>query len=125
MRAAPRLLRQGPTPEPPAVFRGRLGEISVEEGDIALPDFVMFELHGEVTEDPGPAGQKDNPARLPVKAVDGKNPEPGITIDFVPEVRVGIDPRLKEGTEVLPRPLLDAQPAGLLHHEPATARRQD
>jgi len=97
----------------------------VEEGDIALPDLVVFELHGEVAEDPGPAGQEDNPARLPVKAVDGKNPEPGITVDLVPEVRVGIDPRLKEGTEVLPLLLLDAQPGGLLHHEPAPARRED
>ncbi len=97
----------------------------MEEGDIALPDFVVFELHGEVAEGPGPAGQEDNPARLPVKAVDGMNPEPGITVDLVPEVRVGIDPRLKEGTEVLPLLLLDAQPGGLLHHEPAPARRED
>ena len=97
----------------------------MEEGDISLPDFVVFELHGEVAEGTGPAGQQDNPARLPVKPVDGKNPEPGITIDLVPEVRVGIDPGLKEGTEVLPLPLLDAQPGGLLHHEPAPARRED
>jgi len=97
----------------------------VEEGDIALPDFVVFELCGEVAEGPGPASQEDNPARFPVKAVDGKNPEPGIAVDLVPEVRVGIDPRLKEGTEVLPLPLLDAQPGGLLHHEPAPARRED
>jgi hypothetical protein len=97
----------------------------VEEGDIVLPDFVVFELHCEVAEDPGLAGQEDNPARLTVKAVDGKNPEPRITIDFVPEVRVGIDPRLKEGTEVLPLPLLDAQPGRLLHHKPASARRED
>ena len=97
----------------------------MEEGDISLPDLVVFELHGEVAEDPGQAGQEDNSARLPVKAVDGKNPEPGITVDLVPEVRVGIDPRLKEGTEVLPLLLLDAQPGGLLHHEPAPARRED
>jgi len=97
----------------------------MEEGDIALPDLAVFELHGEVAESPGPAGQEDNPARLPVKAVDGKNPEPGITVDLVPEIRVGIDPRLKEGTEVLPLLLLDAQPGGLLHHEPAPARRED
>ena len=125
MYPAPRLLRQGPSPEPPAVFRGRLGEISVEEGDIALPDLVVFELHGEVAEGRGPAGQEDNAARLPVKAVDGKNPELGITVDLVPEVRVGIDPRLKDGTEVLPLLLLDAQPGGLLDHEPAPARRED
>jgi hypothetical protein len=56
----------------------------VEEGDIALPDLVLFELHGEVAEDSGLAGQEDNPARLPVKTVDGKNPEPGITVEFVP-----------------------------------------
>ena len=97
----------------------------MEEGDIALPDLVVFELYGEVAEGRGPAGQEDNAARLPVKAVDGKNPEPGITVDLVPEVRVGIDPRLKEGTEVLPLLLLDAQPGGLLHHEPAMACRED
>jgi hypothetical protein len=97
----------------------------MEKGNIALPDLVVFELHGEVPEDPGPAGQKDNPARLPVEAVDGKNPEPGIAVNLVPEVRVGIDPKLKEGTEVLPLPLLDAQPGGLLHYEPAPARRED
>jgi len=121
----PRLLGQGPSPEPPAVFRSRLREISVEEGDIALPDLVVFELHGEVTEGPGPAGEEDNPARPSVKAVDGKNPEPGITVDLVPEVRVGIDPRLKVGTEVLLLLLLDAQPGGLLHDEPAPADRED
>jgi len=57
--------------------------------------------------------------------VDGKNPEPGITVDLVSEVRIGIDPRLKDGTEVLPLLLLDAQPGGLLDHEPAPARRED
>jgi len=93
----------------------------VEEGDIALPDLVMFELHGEVAEGRRVAGQEDNAARLPVKAVDGKNPEPGITVDLLPEVRVGMDPRLKDGTEVLPLRLLDAQPGGLLNHEPAPA----
>ena len=97
----------------------------MEEGDIALPDLVVFELHGEVAEGPGPAGQEDNPARLPVKAVDGKNPEPGITVDLVPEVRVGIDPRLKDGTEIPSRLPLDTQPGGLLHHKPAPARRED
>ena len=125
MEAAPRLLRQGPGPETPAVFRVGLGEFSVEEGDIALPDLVVFELPGEVAESPGPAGQEDDPARLPVEAVDGKNPEPGITVDLVPEVRISPDPGLKDGTEI-PSPLpLDAQPGGLLHHEPAPARRED
>ena len=97
----------------------------MEEGDIALPDLVVFELHGEVAEGPGPAGEEDDPTRLPVKTVDGKNPEPSIAIDLVLEVRVAIDPRLNEGTEVLPLPLLDAQPGGLLHYEPAPARRED
>jgi hypothetical protein len=97
----------------------------VEEGDIALPDLVVFELHGEVGEGRGSAGQEDNPARLPVKAVDGKNPERGITVDLVPEVRIGIDPRLKDGTEVMPPLILDAQPRGFLNNEPAQARRQD
>jgi hypothetical protein len=97
----------------------------VEEGDIALPDLVVFELDGEVAEGRWPAGQKDNPTRLPVKAMDGKNPEPGITVDLLPEVRVGVDPRLKDGTEVLPLLFLDAQPRGLLNHEPAPARRED
>jgi len=97
----------------------------VEEGDIALPDLVVFELHGEVAEGRSPAGQEDHAARLPVKAVDGKNPVPGITVDLVSEVRIGIDPRLKDGTEVLPLLLLDAQPGGLLDHEPAPARRED
>jgi len=125
MEAAPRLLRQGPSPEAPAIFRGRVGEISVEEGDIALPDLVVFELLGEVGEGRWPAGQEDNAARLPVKAVDGKNPKPGITVDLLPEVRVGIDPRLKDGTEVLPLLFLDAQPGGLLNDEPTPARRED
>ena len=125
MKAAPRLLRQGPSPEPPAVFRGRLGEISVEKSDIALPDLVLFELLSKVAEGPGPASQKDNAARLPVKAVHRKNPEPGITLDLLPKIRVGIDPRLEDGTEVLPLLFLDAQPGGLLSHEPTPARRED
>ena len=97
----------------------------MEEGDIALPDLVAFELRGEVAEGPGPAGEEDYAARLPIKPVDGNNPEPGITIDLVTEVRVGIDPGLKEGTEVLPLLFLDAQPGGLLNDEPALARRED
>jgi hypothetical protein len=97
----------------------------VEEGDIALPDPVVFELHGEVAESAGPAGEEDNPARPSIKAVDGKNPEAGITIDLVPEVGVGIDPILKVGTEVLPLFFLDAQPGGFLHYEPTPADRED
>ena len=97
----------------------------MEEGDIALPDLVVFELPGEVAEGLGPAGQEDDPACLPVEAVDGKNPEPGITVDFVPEVQVGLDPGLKDGTEIPSPLLLDAQPGGLLHHEPALAPRED
>ena len=103
--AASRLLWQGPGPEPPAVFRVRLGEFSVEEGNIALPDLVVFELLGEVAEGLGPAGQEDDPACLPVEAVDGMNPEPGITVDHVPEVRINFDPGLKNGAEI-PFPLL-------------------
>ena len=80
----------------------------MEESDIALPDLVVFELHGEVAEGRGLASQEDNTARLPIKAVDGMNTKPGITVDLAPEVRVGIDPRLKDGTEVLPLLLLDA-----------------
>ena len=125
MEAAPRILRQRPDPEPPAVFRARLWEFSVEEGHIALSYLVMLELPGEIPEGSGLAGQEDDAARLPVEAVDGKNPEPGITVDLLPEVRVSIDPRLKEGTEVLPLPLLDAQPGGLLHYEPAPACREN
>jgi hypothetical protein len=97
----------------------------VEKGDITLPDLVVFELHGEVAEGPGLTGQEDNPARLSVKAVDGKNPEPGITIDLLSEIRVGVDSSLKGKTEVLPLLPLDVQPGGLLHDEPAPARRED
>ena len=97
----------------------------MEEGDIALPDLVVLELHGEVAEDPGLAGEEDNSARPSIEAVDGKNPEPGITVNLVSDVCVSIDPRLKVGTEVLPMLLLDAQPGGLLHDEPAPADRED
>ena len=97
----------------------------MEEGDITLPDLVVFELFGEVAEGLGPAGQEDDPARLPVEAVDGMNPEPGITVDPVPEVRVSLDPGLKDGTEIPFPLLLDAQPGGLLHHEPALVRAED
>ena len=90
-----------------------------------LPGVVVFELFGEVAEDLGPAGQKDDAARLPVEAVDRMNPEPGITVDSVPEVRVNLDPGLKNGAEIPLPLLLDAQPGGLLHHEPALARRED
>ena len=96
----------------------------MEESDISLPDSVVLELRGEVAEGPGLAGQKDDPLVSPVKAVDRKNPESGITLDLLPEVRVGVDPRQKEGTEVLPLLLLDAQPGGLLHYEPAPARQE-
>ena len=97
----------------------------MEEGDIALPDLAVFELRGEVAEGPGPAGEEDNPACLPVKSVDRNNPESGITVDLVPEIRVGIDPDLKKGTEILPLLFLDAQPGGLLNDEPAPTRRED
>jgi len=97
----------------------------VEEGDIALPDLVVFELPGQVAEGLGSAGQKDDPARLPVQAVDRMNAEPGIIIDFVPEVQVSLDPGPKDGTEIRSRLLLDAQPGGFFYHEPAPARRED
>ncbi len=48
--ASTRFLGQGPGPEPPTVFCLRLGEFSVEEGDITLPDLVVLELFGEVGE---------------------------------------------------------------------------
>jgi len=64
----------------------------MEEGDVALPDLVVLELLGEEAEDLGLAGQEDNPARLPVEAVDWMNPELGITVDPVPEVRIRLDP---------------------------------
>jgi hypothetical protein len=72
----------------------------VEEGDIVLPDLVLFELPGEVAEGFEAAGHEDDPARLPVEAVDGMNPKPGLTVNLVPEVRVSLDPGLKNGTEV-------------------------
>ena len=96
----------------------------MEEGNITLPGLVVLELFGEVAEGLGPAGQEDDSARLPVEAVDGMNPEPGITVDSVPEVRVNLDPGLKDGAEIPFLLLLDAQPGGLLHHEPALARRE-
>jgi hypothetical protein len=125
MEAASCLLWQGPSPEPPAVFSLRLGEFSVEKGDITLPGLAVLELFGEVAEGLGPAGQEDDPARLPVEAVDGMNSETGITVDSVPEVRVNPDPGLKNGTEIPFPLLLDAQPGGLLHDEPAPASRED
>ena len=97
----------------------------MKEGDITLPDLVVLELIGEVAKGLGPAGHEDDSARLPVEAVDGMNPEPGITVDSVPEVRVSLDPGLKYGAEIPFPLLLDAQPGGLLHHEPALTRRED
>ena len=97
----------------------------MEEGDIALPDLVVFELLGEVAEGLAPAGQEHDPARLPVEAVNRMNPEPGIIVDLVPEVRVDLDPGLKNGAEIPSPLLLDAQPGGLLHHEPALTRGED
>jgi hypothetical protein len=97
----------------------------VEEGDITLPGHVVLELFGEVAEGLGPAGQEDDPARLPVEAVDRMNSEPRITVDSIAEVRGTLDPGLKNGAEI-PFPLpLDAQPGGFLHHEPALVRRED
>ena len=90
-----------------------------------LPGVVVFELFCEVAEDLGPAGQKDDAARLPVEAVDGMNPEPGIPVDSVPEVRVNLDPGLKNGAEIPFPLLLDAQPGGFLHHKPALTGRED
>jgi hypothetical protein len=80
----------------------------VEEGDIALPDLVLFELLGEVTEGFEAAGYEDDPACLPVEAVDGMNPEPRITVNLVPEVRISFDPGLKNRTEVQSPLLLNA-----------------
>ena len=97
----------------------------MEEGNITFPDLVAFELPGEIAEGLGPAGNEENPARLPVEAVDGVNSKPGITVDPLPEVRVSLDPGLKDGTEIPSLFLLNAQPGGFLHHEPTLARRQN
>lgn len=67
----------------------------MEEGDITLPGLMVLELFGEVGEGLGPAGHEHDPARLPIEAVDGMNPEQGLTADSVPEVRVHLDPGLK------------------------------
>ncbi len=97
----------------------------MEESDIVFPGLVVFKLLREVAEGLGPAGQEDDSARLPVEAVDGMNPEPGIIVDLVQEARICLDPGPKGGTEIPSPLLLDAQPGGLLHHEPARARCQD
>ncbi len=94
----------------------------MEEGDIALQDLVLLELPGKVAEDLRLARQEDYPARFPVKAMDWMNPEPGITADPAPEVRISFDQPLKDGTETLSSLLLNAQPGGLLDHEPALVR---
>jgi hypothetical protein len=57
MEAAASLFCQGPSPDPPAVFRVRFGEFSVEECDVTLPDLVAFELPCEVAEGLWLAGQ--------------------------------------------------------------------
>ena len=90
-----------------------------------LPGVVVLELFGEVAEGLGPACQEDDAARLPVEAVDGMNPEPGITVDPVPEVRVNLDSGLKNGAEIPSPLLLNAQPRGFLHHEPALTDREN
>ena len=97
----------------------------MEEGDIVFPDIAAFELPGEVAEGLGPAGKEDEPARLPVEAVDRMNLEPGVTTYPVPEVRVNLQPGLKDGTETLSMLHLDAQATGLLYYEPALARREN
>ena len=84
----------------------------MEEGHIALSDLTVFELFGEIGEGLGPAGQEDDPASLPVEAVDGVNPEPGIIVDLLQEIRVGLDLGPEEGTEILFPVLLDAQAGG-------------
>ncbi len=97
----------------------------MKEGDITLLNLAVLELSGEVTEGIQPAGKEDDPARLPVETVYGMNPELGIAVDSVPEVRVSLDPGLENGAEI-PFPVpLDAQPGGLLHHQPALARGED
>ena len=63
----------------------------MEECHIALPDPAALELLGEVTENLRPAGQEDNPARLPVETVHGMNPEPGITVDPFPQLWIGLN----------------------------------
>ncbi len=122
LEAAPCLLRQGPGPEPPALLHVRPGEFSVEESNITLQDLVLLELLGEAAEGLRLARQEDNPARLPVEAMDWMNPEPGIAADPVPEVLISFDQPLKDGTETLSPLLLDAQPRGLLDYEPALIR---
>ena len=125
MEAAPGLLREGPFPGSPSGFRFRVDELSMEESDIAFPDFVVLKLPGKVGEDLSSAGQEDHPARLAVEAVDRMKPDPVIAADPVPEVRIGHDSELKEVAEI-PVPLsLDAQAGRFLHHEPARVRRED
>ncbi len=97
----------------------------MKEGDISLPGLVMLELSAVVAESLRLAGKEDDPARLPVETVDGMNPETGITVDSIPEVWVSLDPGLENGAEI-PFPVpLDAEPGGLLQHQPALADGED
>jgi hypothetical protein len=100
-------------------------DISVEKGDVSFPDFAALELVCEEAEGLGPAGQEDDPARLPVEAVDRMYSETGVAVDSIPEARVDLDPGLKKGAEIPLARLLNAQPGGLLYNEPAPARLKD
>jgi hypothetical protein len=97
----------------------------VEESDVALPDLVVLELFGKVAESLEPAGQEDDPACLPVEAVNWMNPEMGIIVDRGPEVRILLNLQLKGGTETPASFFLDTQSGGFLHHKPSLVRAQD
>ena len=125
METASCVLRQRPVPETPVIFRVRCGDISVQEGDVALPDFPGFELRGKVGERFAPAAQQDDPARFPIEPMDGMKSEAGVTVDFVPMGRGIFDRGLKNGTKIPFLLLLDAESGGLFHHEPALARCED
>jgi hypothetical protein len=97
----------------------------MKEGNVALPDIAAFELPGEVTEGLGPAGKEDDSARLPVEAVDRMSPESWIAVDLVPEVRVNLQPGLKDSRETPSMLRFDAQTGGFLYNEPARARSKN
>ena len=97
----------------------------MEKGHIAFPDFVVFELPGEIAERLGTAGQEHHPACLPVEAVDGLDPERGIAVDLRLQIGIGFDLGREDGAEIPSPLLLDAHPGGLFDHEPSLTRRQD
>jgi hypothetical protein len=100
-------------------------EFAVNESDIPLPNAAALEPAGEMGEDFGPAGQKNDPACLPVEPVDRMNPELRIAPGASQEIGIGPDPGMEKRAEVASCLLLDAYAGGLLHHEPTPARIDD